>query len=68
MKVKFSVGCMAVYRGELDVRSGLSVEEIVEEIRSKLDEIPVADLEWIGDLAPEDAVTEEDVYGIEDDA
>ena len=63
-KVYFSVACNAYYRGEIEVDSNLTVEEILTTIHNKLDEIPVVDLEWLSDWSPEDAVTEEDIYDI----
>lgn len=65
-KVRFNVGCMAVYQGELEVFDNLTEEEILEEIHDRLDEVMVNNLEWLNDLDPEDAVTMDDIYSIED--
>lgn len=65
-KVKFNVCCMAMYQGELEVSDNLTKEDILEEIHNNLENVPVKHLEWVNDLSPEDAVTINDIYSIED--
>ena len=62
--VTFTVGCMALYKGSMDVPANLTQEEVLSHIREHLNDIPVNDLEWLSDLAPEEAVTMEDIYNI----
>ena len=65
-KVKFNVCCMAMYQGELEVTDNLTKEDILEEIHNNLENVPAEHLEWVNDLSPEDAVTINDIYSIED--
>lgn len=65
-KVKFNVCCIAMHQGELEVADNLTKEDILEEIHNNLENVPVEHLEWVNDLSPEDAVTINDIYSIED--
>lgn len=67
VKVKFSVGCMAVYSSELDIPKEIKddEEEVLKYIRDHLNDCSVEDLTFLGDLDPEDAVTMEDIKYIE---
>lgn len=60
-KVKFSVMCNAVYYGEIEVEDNADDDEILWEARNSINDIPVKDLEWIGDLDLETAITMEDI-------
>lgn len=62
--VSFSVACMAVYYGTMEIDSNLSDEEMLNYIREHLNEIPVKNLTWIEDYEPESAITEEDIISI----
>ena len=63
-KVKFSVECRAYYTGELIVSSD-EPKEVLKEIRERLNEVAVDELTWLEDLAPETAVTIDDIRSIE---
>lgn len=61
--VKFSVMCNAIYKGSLDVPDvqAKTKESILSYIHDHLGEVAVTDLEWLEDIDPENAVTEDDV-------
>lgn len=61
-KIKFSVQCMALYKGEIALPEEVQTkEDALAYVRAHLDDVPVADLEWLSDIEPEQAVTEEDI-------
>lgn len=68
-KVKFKVGCIAVYDTELEIPNEIANDEkaVLDYIHVHLDECNVQNLEWLNDLDPGDAVTAEDIRYIEDD-
>lgn len=66
-KVKFKVGCIAVYDSELEIPDDIANDEkaILDYIHTHLDECNVQDLEWLNDLDPDEAVTAEDIRYVE---
>ena len=62
-KVKFKVACIAVYDSELEIPKEIAdnKDEILEYIHEHLNDCNVEDLEWINDLDPDEAVTQEDI-------
>ena len=64
--VRFSVACMAVYQGSLEVPANLTQKEVVEYIQDNLPVVPVKDLEWLEDLSDQEAVTADDVHNLQD--
>lgn len=68
-KVKFLVGCMAVYTSELEIPDTIAANEnaVIDYIRDHLSDCTVDNLEWMEDLEPESAVTEDDILLIETD-
>lgn len=66
-KVKFKVGCIAVYDSELEIPDNIANDEkaVLDYIHTHLDECNVQDLEWLNDLDPEEAVTAEDIRYVE---
>ena len=66
-KVKFWVSCVAGYKGELIIKDdSLSEEDILDEIRDRLEEVPVSEIEWVRDYDPQDAVEDDSILSIED--
>lgn len=65
--VKFTVGCMASYKSELNIPDEIKDDEkaVLAYIHEHLDECPVEDLEHLADLEPKDAVTMDDIRYIE---
>jgi len=64
-KVYFSYSCMAIAQGSLDLPDEVKDGEELAYIREHLGEAPSTDLEWIGDIDPEDAVEQDDIRYIE---
>ena len=66
-KVEFNVVCKAVYRSELEIPKEIRNDKkaILEYIRAHLDMCEVSELEWVSDLAPDEAVTMEDIRYVE---
>lgn len=64
-RVYFSYSCMAVAQGSLELPDEVKDGEELDYIRGHLDEAPSNDLEWIGDLDPEEAVEQDDIKYIE---
>ncbi len=64
-KVYFSYSCMAIAQGSLDLPDEVKDGEELAYIREHLGEANASDLEWIGDLEPEDAVDQDDIKYIE---
>ena len=65
-KAYFSVSCTATYQSELKIPDSVKEGEELSYIRDHLSDCNVEDLEWLNDLDPEDAVTEEDIRSIEE--
>ena len=63
---KFSVACNAVYSGTLKIPDSVTEGNELTYIRNHLSNVPVVDLEWLEDLSPEEAVTEDDIRSIEE--
>lgn len=68
-KVKFKVACIAVYDSELEIPKEIAddKEAILKYIHEHLDDCNVEDLEWLNDLKPDEAVTQEDIRYVETD-
>ena len=66
-RVRFNVGCMAIYQSELDIPDEIkdNDEAVLAYIHSHLDDCSVEDLEWWSDLEPDKAVTLSDIRYIE---
>lgn len=61
----FSVACMAYYKSKLDIPDSVPVGKEIDYIREHLDECSTGEgLEWLNDLNPEDAVTEDDIFDV----
>lgn len=61
----FSVACMAYYKSELDIPDSIPEGKEINYIRAHLDECSTGEgLEWLSDLEPEEAVTEDDILSI----
>ena len=60
-KAEFCVTCLAQYKSEMYIPDEVEDGKELSYIREHLDECPVQELDWVGDLSPEEAVTEEDV-------
>ncbi len=65
-QVDFSVMCTALYESSLEVPNEIAKdrEKTLQYIREHLSEAPVADVEWLSDIEPENAVTAEDIKSI----
>ena len=52
----FHVGviCTAFYKSELQVSADMTADEAWEYAQNHLDDIPVGDLEWVGDCEVDD--------------
>lgn len=61
---KFNVCCTATYYSELQIPDTIPKGKELEYIREHLGECTVYDLEWLADLNPEDAVTQDDIKDI----
>lgn len=68
-KVKFKVACTAVYDSELEIPKEIADDKdaILEYIHEHLNDCNVEDLEWLSDLDPDEAVTQEDIRYVETD-
>lgn len=68
-KVKFKVACIAVYDSELEIPKEIAddKEAILKYIHEHLNDCNVEDLEWLSDLDPDEAVTQEDIRYVETD-
>ena len=62
-EVKFTVACNVIYHGSLIIPESVpkTKADYLNYIRENLCSVNVEDLEWLEDLSPKDAVTEEDV-------
>ncbi len=68
-KVKFKVACTAVYDSELEIPKEIvdDKDAILKYIHEHLNDCNVEDLEWLNDLDPDEAVTQEDIRYVETD-
>ena len=68
-KVKFKAACIAVYDSELEIPKEIANDKnaILEYIHEHLNDCNVEDLEWLNDLEPDEAVTQEDIRYVEAD-
>lgn len=68
-KVKFKAACIAVYDSELEIPKEIANDKnaILEYIHEHLNDCNVEDLEWLSDLEPDKAVTQEDIRYVEAD-
>lgn len=68
-KVKFKVTCICVYDSELEIPKEIADDKdaILKYIHEHLDDCNVEDLEWLNDLNPEEAVTQNDIRYVETD-
>ena len=68
-KVKFKVACIAVYDSELEIPKEIADDKdaILKYIHEHLDDCNVEDLEWLNDLDPEEAVSQNDIRYVETD-
>lgn len=66
MKIaKFSVACTAYYKTELEIPNSVPDGQELAYIKDHLSECSTANgLEWLDDLDPEEAVTEDDILEI----
>lgn len=62
--VTFSVMCNAVYQSELELPDDVKDEDVLDFIQNNLHRAPVSDLEYLDDIEPQAAVTEEDIKEI----
>lgn len=63
-KYQFTVMCNAIYHSELELPDDVKDEDVLHYIHDHLDDAPVNELEWLGDIDPDTAVTEEDIREI----
>jgi hypothetical protein len=61
-KVKFNIGCLAVYPSSLVLPDDIPKDKVLDYIRHHLDEANrEGELTWLDDLEPNDAVENEDI-------
>lgn len=61
----FSVVCNAYYKTHLEIPDSVPKGRELEYIRAHLGECSTENgLEWLSDLDPEDAVTEDDIFDV----
>ena len=67
-EVNFSVMCHATYQSKMTVPDEYceSRESILEYIRENLADAPVLEIEYLSDIDADAAVTDEDIYSIQD--
>ena len=63
-EVSFVYSCMAMAHATLELPDDVKDGEELAYIREHLGEVEAKDLEWIGDIDPENAVTEDDIRNI----
>ena len=65
-QVNFTAMCMATYQSALEVPDDIARDrdKALKYVRDHLNDAPVADVEWLEDVDPYEAVTEEDIKSI----
>lgn len=63
-EVDFVYSCLSLAHGHLEIPDEVKDGEELAYIREHLGEAAAKDLEWIGDIDPEEAVTEDDIRNI----
>ncbi len=63
-EVEFTYSLMATARGRLPLPDDVKDGEELEYIRDHLVEAVADDIEWIGDLDPDQAVDQDDICGV----
>ena len=59
--VEFNVTCTASYHSEMEIPYSIPKCDELEYIREHLSTCQIYDLQWLSDLDPVDAVTEDDI-------
>lgn len=59
--VEFNVTCTASYHSEMEIPDSIPKGDELEYIREHLSTCQIYDLQWLSDLDPVDAVTEDDI-------
>ena len=59
--VEFNVTCTATYHSEMEIPDSIPEGDMLEYIREHLSTCQIYDLQWLSDLDPVDAVTEDDI-------
>lgn len=59
--VEFNVTCTASYHSEMEIPDSIPKGDELEYIREHLPTCQIYDLQWLSDLDPVDAVTEDDI-------
>ena len=59
--VEFNVTCTASYHSEMEIPDSIPKGNELEYIREHLPTCQIYDLQWLSDLDPVDAVTEDDI-------
>ena len=59
--VEFNVTCTASYHSEMEIPDSIPEGDVLEYIREHLSTCQIYDLQWLSDLDPVDAVTEDDI-------
>lgn len=65
---EFNVTCMASYHSEMEIPDSVPESDMLEYIREHLPECQIYDLQWLSDLDPIDAVTEDDIKCIREES